>query len=75
MATTTTGHRFVVRLVNDRSSSGWGVTRGYQVRIRSHPHVASKFFSDSKCGSRRDALIAALKFRNRFCRKAGISYD
>ncbi len=47
----------------DVGSKAKGVTRGFQVHFARDGRVWTKFFSDSKCGSKEKARRAARKYR------------
>lgn len=59
----------VVRIDTRPDRSVRGVTHGWQVRIQSNYRVHTKFFSDSKCGGRRGAKLAAIAYRNMYKKK------
>ena len=50
-------------------------TYGYLVQVQRVHRITTKFFTDSVCGGRPKALLAAVSFRNRLLAKAHYEYQ
>ncbi len=74
VSNTATDYRFIYRMNFAAKDSPSRKTRGYHVNIRIvGVKTMTKLFSDQKMGGRKEALKAALRFRNAFCKKHSIT--